>query len=363
VSASANGHGKLPARQLLLHEVMAFLSRYVICTPEQLLIVALWVLHTHAMDAVEDTPYLAINSPEKRCGKSTLLKALDLLCARAWETILPSEAVVYRKIDADHPTLLLDETDRIFNPHTAHNYEGLAALLNAGNRRGTKVPRCSGANKTKLVDFDVFCAKALAGIATLPDTIADRSVPIRLERKTRADTVERFRRRDVEPIGAALHKQLANWGKHNTERLRNARPTMPDELDDRAQDGCEILVAIADLVGVGTKARKALVALYGGERLDSDESLRLRLLRDTRMAFGTRSKTTTRMLLTKLYALDEAPWRTYYKRGLRDTDLAHLLRPYGIHSTTVRIKRKGKADLIRKGYTRDSFHKAWERYL
>ena len=35
--------------------------------------IALWVLFAHAHDAAEHSPFLAIESPEKRCGKTTLL--------------------------------------------------------------------------------------------------------------------------------------------------------------------------------------------------------------------------------------------------------------------------------------------------
>ena len=32
-------------------------------------VIALWVVHTHAFDAAEATPYLSITSAEKRCGR------------------------------------------------------------------------------------------------------------------------------------------------------------------------------------------------------------------------------------------------------------------------------------------------------
>jgi hypothetical protein len=41
-------------------------------------------------------------------------------------------------------------------------------------------------------DFGTFCAKAIAGIGKLPDTVSDRSIRIELKRRTRGE-VERFR--------------------------------------------------------------------------------------------------------------------------------------------------------------------------
>ena len=80
----------------------------------------------------------------------------------------------------------------------AREREDLRGLLNAGYRRGSVVRRMGGAKNTTLETFEVFCPKAFAGIGNcLPDTILDRSITIGLQRKTREETVERFRRRDV----------------------------------------------------------------------------------------------------------------------------------------------------------------------
>src|SRR6185369_16155858 len=41
--------------------------------------IALWAMHTWTLDAGCFTPRLALTSPTKRCGKSTVLELLDLL--------------------------------------------------------------------------------------------------------------------------------------------------------------------------------------------------------------------------------------------------------------------------------------------
>ncbi len=352
---------KRPKRAQLIEDLVEFLRRYVVMSPEQLTVVALWIVHSYCVEAFEQTPYLAVTSPEKQCGKSRLLETLQILVRRPWFTILPSEAVLYRNIDKNSPTLLLDEVDTIFNPKTADRYEGHRAILNAGHRRGNKVPRCIGSS-LKIVEFEAFCPKVLAGIGTLPDTIADRSIPIRLERRRRDEMVERFLRRDVEPIGKLLRERLETWAEANAEALRDARPSMPDELNDRMQEGCEGLVAIADALGYGNAARRSLVEILSVERQDTHESMRLRLLADLRSIFGDRDNppgiATTR-LLSDLHAIEEAPWGSYYGRVLEARDLAGLLGHYRIGRTTIRTKR-GE---VKKGYKRDHLYEAWTRYL
>jgi hypothetical protein len=41
-------------------------------TLDQALVFALWLIHTHAIEAADFTPYMAISSPTKGCGKTTL---------------------------------------------------------------------------------------------------------------------------------------------------------------------------------------------------------------------------------------------------------------------------------------------------
>jgi hypothetical protein len=344
----------------LLGDVMRFVRRYVVMSDDQLIVVALWVIHTHLIEIAEQTPYLAVTSPDKQCGKSRLLEVLEHVVRRGMQMVLPSEAVVYRTVEARMPTLLLDEIDTVFNPRTADRYEGLRALLNSGHRRTAKVPRCVG-NSQKIVEFSTFCPKVLAGIGTLPETVADRSIPIRLERKRRDEHVDRFTERTVRPAATALHDNVEGWASEHERALAKVVPKMPVAISDRMQEGCEQLVAIADSMGCGEEARAALVQLLTSERLDDVETMRLRLLRDIRTVFDDRPRARsafTDRLIGRLEAMEESGWDDYYKRGLGPRDLATLLRPYGITSTTVNIRGKR-----RKGYRRDDFVDAWARYL
>lgn len=87
-----------------LEDVVGFVRRYVVVTDHQAVAIALWVVHTYALDEFDTVPYLAITSPEKRSGKSRLLDVLEELVQRPWRVVLPSEAVTFRKIERDCPT-------------------------------------------------------------------------------------------------------------------------------------------------------------------------------------------------------------------------------------------------------------------
>jgi hypothetical protein len=343
-----------------LDAVCRFLRRYVVFSlQEQSTVVALWVAHTYCLAAFDTTCYLIISSAEKRSGKSLLLDLLELLVLNPWRVALPSESVLFRKM-ADVPTVLFDEIDAVFGPK-ASNYEGLRALLNSGYRRGTKVPRCVGeGSKMRVEDFEVFSAKALAGIGQPPDTVADRGVGINLRRRNRSEPIERFRYRDAEFQAVDLRDALAAWAETSVEQLKDARPDIPEALNDRTADVVEPLLAIADAAGGEwpERARSAIVALAG--ELSEDDSLPVRLLADIRKVFEVREaeRIWTQDLISELVKFEESPWGDYYGRDIGPHGIAKHLKRYEIKPGLVRI-----GEDVKRGYLREQFEDAWSRYL
>src|SRR6266576_5706527 len=100
LAAHRNGQRDLPPPEHeLVAELISVLRDYVVMTDEQYLVIALWVIHTYLAESLYQTPYLAVTSPEKQCGKSRLIETLELLVRSPWSTILPSEATFFRTIN------------------------------------------------------------------------------------------------------------------------------------------------------------------------------------------------------------------------------------------------------------------------
>lgn len=353
----------VPVLAALLGELVSLVHRFVVMTEAQAVAWALWVAHTHVLDAADETPYLSITSPEKRSGKTRVLEVSELVVARPWKTDRVSAAALVRKIDKVAPTLLLDESDAAFNGDEAYS-EALRGILNAGHRRGGRASVCIGQGSAIDVhDFSAFCPKAIAGIGKLPGTVADRAIPIRLQRKERAEAVERFRARKARAGTSPLLARLGSWAAASIPALQGAEPELPDELSDRAQDGAEPLLAIAELAGGdwSKRARSALVELFTGDNPE-DDSLGVRLLRDCRAVFEAHpneDKLASADLRAALVDLEESPWSELHKgKPLTVRGLARLLNPYGIGSGTVRL-----GENTAKGYYRRSFEDTWSRYL
>ena len=268
---------------------------------------------------------------------------------------------VGRKINAEAPTLLLDESDAAFAGDRDYA-EALRGVLNCGHSRNGTVSLCvgQGANLT-FKDFQVFCPKAIAGIGRLPDTVADRSIPIRMKRRAPDETLQRFRRRLFLDESAMIRDHISEWITPQLEALRDMRPTLPNSLSARQQDGCEPLLAIADIAGGDwpERARAALVEILTGESAE-DSSTGIRLLSDIRSVLQEQG-------LDRIFTVDllaalcdmEPQWLEFsYGKALSAAALARLLKGYDIAPRKIRI-----SDRTASGYFREWFSDAWARYL
>jgi Protein of unknown function (DUF3631) len=348
-----------------LDAIEAFVRRYVIFQSDaQSVAVALWTVHTHAIEAADTTPYLGLNSPEKRCGKTTLQEVLEHLVARPLRTSNASTAAVFTAMQ-DCPTLLFDEVDALFN-RKGDGTEEMRGLINAGHRRGSTVLRVVAEGKTRRLDkFDSFGPKCLAVKgARLPDTIEDRSILIRLQRKRPGERVSKFRYRTVEAEGRELHDVLEQWGKTHIEELENAIPNIPDALGDRAADGWEPLLAIADIAGKDwpARARAAALELAGAV---SDDSTGVLLLSHLREMFDGLDRLPTETILRSLIERDDGPWADWWEKRLAKdetrgpaTKLSKILRSFDITHKKLRFGER-----TAQGYLVADFQAVFERYL
>ena len=222
-----------------LVDAHAFLCRYVAWPSEhEPVAVALWAAFAQLVERFDVAPILSFTSAEKRSGKTRALEALGFLVPAPWPCVLPSDPVVFTMLSRQpRPTMLLDEADAIFGAKTAALHEGLRAILNSGYRRGVTVPRVNMEGKRRAVeDFEVFGAKAVAGIGELPDTVADRAIAIRMRRRSAAEPVAKLRERVARAEAASI---VLDW---DAVEVHQEAP-VPDTLNDRAADSWEPLLA------------------------------------------------------------------------------------------------------------------------
>ncbi|WP_084599031.1 DUF3631 domain-containing protein [Actinoplanes subtropicus] len=350
-----------PEGAAILDRLHAVLTKYVILPSAEAIDAAvLWIAATHAQQAWTHAPRLVIKAPEKRCGKSRFLDVVDGTCYRPFMTVNSSTAAICRSItNVDPPTILLDEADTVFGGKAAESNEELRGLLNAGHQRGRPMTRWDHTKK-ELERIPTFAMAALAGIGSMPDTIEDRAVVVKMRRRTASEKVAPFRSRRDGPALRQLAADLTAWLRPNLTELENAEPAMP--LEDRAADTWEPLIAIGDLAGANwpERARQAALALNAAREGDVEYSDRLKVLIDCRTVFESFDAMPSTVLLDRLKALPESPWAEYNGgTGLTAMKLGVLLKEYEIVSENIRFEPPvGRV----KGFHRAAFIDAWERY-
>jgi hypothetical protein len=342
----------------LADETATTVRRYVVVTEAQARTIALWCGMSYLMDALSIAPILLITSATMRSGKTTLCLVVAAMTPRSILLSSVSAAVVYRLIEAHHPTLIGDEADTWLTDDKSE----LRGIVNAGHTRRTAVvARCEGdAHEVRL--YSLWCPRVLAMIGKPAGTIRDRAIAIELRRRTAAELVERLRADRLEDDLSALRSRWQRWAHDHRAAVREADPEMPAGLHDRATDCWRPLVAIADLLGGEwpTLARQAAVELSGG--IDDDAEIIVELLRDVAdyLAEHDGEILPSEPLLEALVARPDRPWATWrHGRPMTERGLARLLGPLGIHAGRYRLPSGRRA----RGYRRDAWSDAMARYL
>src|SRR5262249_20515304 len=214
------------------------LRKYVCLRDDAAIAVPLWVLHPYCLNGTFISPRLAITSPVKRCGKSTMIDWLGTVVFDPMASVNISPAAVFRTVEEKRPTLLIDEADRFLSKN-----DELCGVLNSGHKGNGVVHRWDP-NLKKLRDFSTFSACAISMIGQLPGTLADRSIHVRLRRRLPNEPINSLRLDQDNP----LQDQCYEWAVGNIEHL-SREPEMPKELTNRLADNWRPLLAIADQVG------------------------------------------------------------------------------------------------------------------
>lgn len=343
----------------LADQIQQTLERFLFLPTGASAALTIWILHTYAPDCFDFTPRVCIMSPEKRCGKSTLLSLIEYLSFRVINVSNITAAAMFRSIEKWRPTLLIDEVDTFLK-----NADDLRGVINSGFQKDGKVIRVEPIGKIlEPVVFNCFAPCAIAGIGRIPDTILDRGFGIIMKRKTEKENKDAFRTRDIAAIAADIQRKCLRFMSDNAADIRSARPILPSYLNDRACDVWEPLFAIAGIVSSewAKKIEESAFYLVNGIKSLNEESCQVQLLRDIKQIFDstdTEYQDSTK-LVELLNGIDCSPWGAWNNgRGINVQYLAAKLKYFAITPMQTR-----KNDVRTRKYERKQFQDAFNRYL
>lgn len=341
----------------LLLDIASVITRYCALPDGAATAVALWCLHSYSLPDLFASPILCLSSPEKRCGKTTLLTVIGALVYRPLTASNITPAALFRSVERWGPTLLIDEADTFIRQNSE-----LRGIINSGHTRSSAfvIRNVEIDGEHQPVRFSTWCAKAIALIGTLPDTLADRAIIIPMRRRMAGESVERLRLDRLNQM-EDIPRRCQRWAQDHGATVKQIDPVLPHMLNDRAADNWRPLFAIAETVGGHWPelAQTAVLKLVGAD--NDAPSIGVQLLTDIKDAFDDRKCDclSTTQLLDVLTADNEAPWATWNKgKPMSARQLATRLREFRIASKTVRIGRHTP-----KGYACSQFDDAFRRYI
>ena len=372
----------------LLTEIESVIKRHVVLSDAAATALAVWVLHTYVYESRDTVAYVAIESPEKRCGKTTLL---TVLAAMANKPLIASNVTVgalFCAIDSCRPTLFIDEADTFLTGNST-----MRGVINSGNTwrtayvlrmsksqrsrnnrsRNQQSPDREGANWNNpaqsadspsphgagsgLKRYSCWCPKVIAMIGKVPDTIADRSIVVQMTRKLTTET--RAPLAELNP--AAIKAKCARFALDTSETIARSEKIRGDGLNDRAADTYDPLYVIARLAGKEweEKLHAAALAISPGAGAKSDAAELLLDIYSIFLSTG-RKKIFTRQLVELLRDEEEFSITSTVLKDptIDEYKISELLRAYGIKPSPCRIGKQ-----VARGYTPEDFFDALKRYV
>jgi hypothetical protein len=344
----------LPLYSVIADRIVTLIKNHCVVKDEEADAITLFIMASWVFDAFRIFPRLALISPEKRCGKSTLMEIISCVTNRSKMVSNASAAVISRIGDGEPPTLLLDEADTFIK--NADPF--VIGIINSGHCKATaKVLKCDGENHEPR-SFSTWMPVVLASIGELSDTIMDRSIVIPLRRKNRHEQVQRIPS-DLSDRCAPIRDQLEIWAATMPNVIEKNTVEPSDLGNDRARDNWLPLFSVAHQLGAQWEGRceKAYVAMTKAAPMD----LSTQLLSDIRDHFKDKQciRIPSTELAASLCADAEKPWAALSSgRKLTPNVMAGMLSPYGIYPSNHR-----HGDRVLRGYSYDQFADAFERYL
>jgi putative DNA primase/helicase len=332
----------------LAHGIEQAFRRYITAEETDYSVLTTWTLHTFGMavDAFRVSPRLAITSPQKGCGKTTLLDIVVELAYRGFPSADLTNATFFRVAHMIRPTTCIDERDRAAG-------QALDTLLNSGwsasSRGGTLRMEAAADGTIRPRAFRGFTPVALAGIGGIgASTLHDRCVEVQLHRQTDAERKAKFTLTEKAGLTDLPSKSL-RWATDKLDILSNAPALELDGLSNRAEDNWSVLYAVAVALGGDWPERITAAAKRSLSRTTSngDATNSIDLVRDIiRIAEVVATATGRKWhelkfsgsdLVKKLLEIDDGTWNEIngQTRKLTQNSMARMLRSFGVYPLRI----------------------------
>jgi Protein of unknown function (DUF3631) len=359
----------------IISRIEKFINEYVKFTDAYSLPIALWVMATYVFSSFDAFPYMVITAETKRSGKTRLAEMISFCCSnpRFFTAMTPS--TMFNIIEAEHPTVIFDEAETL----SGESQSVMSQVLNAGYRKGTRIPRMVGKDQWK--EYDTYSPKIFILIGDVRDTLRDRSIIVRMRRAVGNEIPARFVHETVKSAGETLREDISELVQMNADMitqsyLDHAGISFLTDRDEEiwtpiftmAQVFCpsripELERIAVDMATEKTAPKRRYVELQSSEDSSQDDEYALRLLEDMIIVMNGKP-ISSQDAVTRLREIPTAPWRKFRGDGITMHNIADMLSRFGVRSSTIRIgsAKKGDNRNVFKGYKPEQVREAIKKH-
>jgi hypothetical protein len=255
----------------LYEEIRNIFIQYVVVIDERYYdLFCLYVILTYCFTCFPAIPYLWICA-EKGSGKTTLLQVFNSLVFHASLTSSSTVSAIFRLIENNRNTLLLDEAEGLSSSNT-ENREILSVLCSGYQYNGAVIRSEKSNDSWVPTLFNTFGPKILASIGGIREPLASRCIKNRLLRKKKDETTERLKitfdledrtnkiknniyQMVLSSVASIISYQETNWGDRtelNNRELDIWEPILTlaavmDKYDEKNSDRLDLVPKMVDL--------------------------------------------------------------------------------------------------------------------
>lgn len=316
--------------------IVEYLKTYIFFqNPENYDMLAVWVMGTYLYRAFRYFPYLHLNA-EKGSGKTLLMELIAPIAFNGVLMAQPPASTVLKLIDQDAASLFMDEAEGLEEGKSRAGQ--LKAILKTGFAR-------SGVYHNGSEMFRTYCPKCFAGINLLDDVLADRTIVVRILRKTDKDEIRQYRETPLVIKGqAGLRNKLYHFGLRFGPAIAmdyDSETTLYDTLPHLSNRAYDIWVPLFKIVNSFDEGNYKHQVFQSLDHLSQTDAKR-RAIRDSEENETGSLISILTEVLPQLKPLDSVGGINYYD-------------PDGLHLSLQR------ADLIPKSMKRKSLSRMLKR--
>ncbi|MBV6421637.1 MAG: hypothetical protein DAHOPDDO_02918 [Ignavibacteriaceae bacterium] len=247
----------------LFNKIRDYLKKYVFIDNQNVFdLLSIWIMGTYVFRIFRHYPYVHIQA-EKGSGKSHLFEIIKPLCFNGAMYIAPTASTLFRDVNLNSRTLLLDEIEH-FKKNDKTGFNGLMEILNSGYAKSGEVPRSRSGKKGGIEIYKTYSPKMFAGISDINDTLDSRTIKIQMKRKLEEEQLERYiDNQSMLDFHQSLRDDLYNFALHYAQEINlrySGTNNYLKNFDSRRYDIWAPMFIVADVIESASNMQSATIS-------------------------------------------------------------------------------------------------------